>query len=131
MRKRFRIMLAILVVAAFGGVVWLVQRPSEPVYEGRRLSFWLTGYDQPEHDELTRTEADEAVRHLGTNAIPTLLRMLRAKDSALTRRVVQSVQKHHLLKVRHTPDWQQHKQAVSAFERLGAGAKEAVPALIE
>ena len=39
----------------------------------------------------------ERLRHIGTNAIPTLLRRLRAKDSPLTLRLVALAQKQHLL----------------------------------
>ena len=57
----------------------------EPVYRGKPLSVWLQRYIQggsyigfwPE------PEADEAIRQIGTNAIPTLLLMLREHDSKL------------------------------------------------
>jgi hypothetical protein len=72
MRKRFRSLLAVLLVAVVGGLAWQVTRPREPVYQGKPLSYWLV---RPARDPNFN-----ALRALGTNAIPTLLQMLRAKD---------------------------------------------------
>jgi len=80
MRKRVHIALAVLLAALLAVVGWQVMRRQEPVYQGKPLSSWLiasatTG--SPEAQE----QANAAVRQVGTNALPTLLRMLRAKDS--------------------------------------------------
>ena len=57
----------------------------EPVYQGKSLSFWLQGYIQGGSyiGVWPEPEVDEAVRQIGTNAIPALLHMLRAHDSKL------------------------------------------------
>ena len=44
MGKRRRILLAFLLVALIGGLGWLVLRPREPAYQGKRLSVWLEQY---------------------------------------------------------------------------------------
>ncbi len=89
------------------------------------MSEWLAAYNGPS------PETDEAVRRLGTNAIPTLLRMLRAKDSRVTAKVVRLVQKQHLIKFAYTYDFQKNGAAARAFDSLGADAKDAVPELIK
>src|SRR5215469_11736120 len=89
--KYFRIACPwVVLLALLGGLAWEVLRtkdPPEPVYQGKRLGEWLAGYNGPS------PETDEVVRRLGTNAIPTLLRMLRAKDSQLAAGLVKLVRK--------------------------------------
>ena len=90
MLKRVQITLAVVLVTLAGVMGWQGLRLREPVYQGRRLSDWLAVYKM---DGLAGVEswqvrveqqnADEAVRHAGTNALPLLLRMLRVTDSAL------------------------------------------------
>src|SRR5690348_5046029 len=80
---------ALLLIACIGGFVWLALPPKEPEYQGKPLSYWLerarTNWNaiffSPKDPETV--ECTEAVRHIGTNAIPYLLRMLKAKDTAL------------------------------------------------
>jgi 3-methyladenine DNA glycosylase AlkD len=79
----------------------------------------------PQHQK-----ADEAVRHIGTNSVPTLLRMLRAKDSAfkvklrkLARKVTPDVN-YHMAEF-------DHNRACEGFRALGPVASNAVPQLIE
>jgi hypothetical protein len=115
-------------LAVLGGLAWVAlqtKKPSEPVYQGKRLSKWLANYQGPS------PETDEVVRRLGTNAIPTLLRMLRAKDSKLTTWFVSLARKQHLIKFGYTDDYLSNGQAARAFDSLGADAKEAVPELIK
>src|SRR5262245_28536683 len=77
MNKRRCIWFGIGVVLA-ALVVWLlvgvIGGPSEPVYQGKALSLWLEDYTPS-----GRQKAAEAVRSTGTNAIPILLKWMRAK----------------------------------------------------
>src|SRR4051812_21119456 len=133
MRKRFRIILAIVIAALVGGAVWQVVRPRqrEPVYQGKPLSFWLGAPYSNRDYRVTTREVEEALSQIGTNAIPTLLQSLRAKDSALTSKILDLAEKQRFITIRHTPAWQQNGEAAIGFQILGASAKEAVPALIE
>jgi HEAT repeat protein len=79
-------------------------------------------------------EAERVLEKAGTNAIPTLLRMLRQKDSPLKRKVMELLQKQHVVKIHYTPDKWRNQTAAFAFKRLGelgTGAELAVPKLIE
>ncbi|MDB6065623.1 MAG: repeat protein [Pedosphaera sp.] len=132
MRKRSRISLALLLVAVIGAIAWLTLRPNEPMYKGKRLSAWLKVYDS-ETGPTFRTEgegADEAVRHIGTNAIPTLLRRLRAKDSPLTLRLVGLAKKQHVFEVKFASAWDKQVEGLHGFHALGTNGKDAVPELI-
>jgi hypothetical protein len=125
MSKRVKIAFAIAFVVLVGAVVWQVAQPceSEPVYEGKRLSVWL-------NSDTGRGESGEVVRQIGTNAIPTLLRLLRTKDSALKVKLMDLLQRQHIIKIEYTPAETWHFRAAYAFGVLGTNAQTAVPALI-
>jgi hypothetical protein len=117
-------------------VVWFIaiQLPHEPVYGGKTLSVWLEAYDPSLPNGRLSEEwrdADDAVLHIGTDAIPTLLQMLCARDSSLKLRLVALAQKQQIVKVHFVPGATRKKEASSTFLVLGGRAKEAVLALME
>ena len=124
MRKRVYIALAILLVAIAGGIVWeiLLTRELNPIVDGTRLTTWLEGQSDG---------ASRALDKVGTNAIPTLLWMLRQRDSFLKRKAIELARKQHLIRVHFVPAEQHNHAAYLAFRKLGARADVAVPALIE
>ena len=72
----------------------------------------------------------KAVNEAGTNAIPTLFRMLRAHDSPFKARFYAFTGKQHLIRIPHVnPDWQ-NIGAVRGFAALGSQAAPAVPELM-
>lgn len=88
MRKRAAIVLCVLVLACAGTVAALRywDHRHEPKYQGKMLAQWLKGPFPPFDVEKAKEsaqwlEAADAVRHMGTNAIPPLLKMVQAKDS--------------------------------------------------
>jgi hypothetical protein len=142
MGKKRPILLAVLIVVAAGGVAWLALRPAEPqepIYQGKRLSVWLNDYELIGHGwddadiKKDNEKVDEVVRQIGTNAIPTLFRMLNATDSPL-KKLKYLAHDHGIYDIKDT-DYPsalaQTFQAELAFRALGAEAKEVVPRLIE
>jgi len=130
MRKLVQITLAVLLVAVGGVTIgWQVlhSREREPVYQGNSLSSWLLD----SRTTIQQQEADEAVRQAGTNAIPILLRMLRAKDSALMVGLMNLAQRQRLITVHYTLAAERNYAGRQGFEVLGAKAQSAVPGLIE
>jgi HEAT repeats/HEAT repeat len=132
MGKRVYITLAVLAVALVGVIVWQAWPPGEPepVYQGKPLSSWLKAFATT-GTQQARDKADEAVLHVGTNAIPTLLRMLRAKDSALEVKLMDLTKRQHIIKIEHISAGQWNEAGAYGFEALGAEAHGAVPALVE
>ena len=156
MRKSFRNALIILVIGAIAIMTLRASRErSDPIYKGKPLSVWLREYDPAvalaRHQQpgtfrlvemsnytngpvfskpLERIEADEAVHHIGTDAIPMLLDMLRAQDSDLTLKLVGLAQKQHWIPVRYVNAHRRNECATEAFRALGAGASNAVPKLM-
>ena len=147
MRKRAQIALAVLLVG-FGGVVaFQTSRPKKvgPVYQGKHLQVWLgeyLGWDtSPEEWARAKKRTEEAVRHIGTNAIPTLLEMVRATNSPRTLTLIEwwdrSIESFNGLPawVRH-PAWYKNlprhlnQAGAVGFIILGSDAQQAVPELM-
>jgi hypothetical protein len=137
MGKKRRVLWAVLLVAVVAAVVWLLMPSPEPVYQGKRLSYWLAGYDTGNYNlahpkgpsPASLAEADEAIRQIGTNACPILLRMLQQPNSSLTVRLFDLVQKQNFFKIPFAPanlNW----KALTAFGALGSRASNAVPGLV-
>jgi HEAT repeat protein len=85
-RKRL-IPLAVCLVIAVGLII-LLNRHSEPHYNGRSLSGWYVLWNKSvEHDDpqsqAQAQEAAQAIKAIGTNAIPALLEQLRSRPSAI------------------------------------------------
>src|ERR1035437_3819229 len=137
MRKRVYVALAVLLVMLAGVSAWQGLREREPVYQGKRLSVWLNAYElygmtgvETWQVRVEQQEADEAVCRIGTNALPTLLRMLRAKDSALKAKLMDLALKQHFIHINYIPADELNYRACSAFGVLRAKAQSAAPALI-
>jgi hypothetical protein len=137
MNKPFRIVLAVVLVAlgVIGFQIIQTSRDRQPVYGRKSLSLWLRTYAPSSSSGLHSPEwnqADNAVRHLGTNCIPILLRMIRQKDSPAKLWLVAFAQKHGLTKKIHiVPAAVRNVEASRAFIALGDVAKDAVPALVK
>jgi len=139
MRKRVQVALAISFLVLVGVIGWQVFEPREAVYQGKTLSSWLSGYRRnvfqvggpPRLAEFIPTNADAAVLQAGTTELPTLLRMLRARDSALKLELIYLAKRQHLIKIEYTPAETLNWAALHAFQVLGAKAQSAVPGLIK
>lgn len=83
MAKRNRMIIAILAAMLLVLPLWTsLPRPvPEPVYDGKPLGEWLVQLKDADK-QIERDQAALAVRHIGTNAIPTLLLMLRSEESS-------------------------------------------------
>src|SRR6266478_5126415 len=87
MNKRLGVVVGLLLGSAIGLLLWQASRQREPVFEGRTLTSWLESHvpnssANPPFNSPGWDKAEKALRHIGTNGIPTLLRMIRAKDPA-------------------------------------------------
>src|SRR5215470_8523243 len=107
MRKRSRAMvIAGFVVLGMAGLIWAVvwlATPRGPSYKGKALSEWIApfcrqtakGLDAPggpQHFEELEPVRN-AVRQIGTNAVPFLIARLNHRESGLHREVRQLLEK--------------------------------------
>ena len=100
--------IGIVIVAGAGSVIVKNEFfPSEPSYQGRRLSEWLAEIANPQSEE-THDKAREAIRHMGVKTLPFLLANLAAEKQA---------------------NDDLYRQAILAFNALGPIARPAIPKL--
>ena len=131
--RKHRLFLVLVALAVLVAVLAVVLRPApEPEYGGKKLSEWVErlvrhSWEGPD------VEAEEAVRQIGTNAIPFLLQWIQYEPPAWKSTLYVAIDK-----VRRWPrftsahgDKQFHRRyaSVYAFKVLGAGATAAVPTL--
>jgi hypothetical protein len=133
MRKPWKLAVIAPGIFLLGALAWKVFRTHEPIYEGRKLSSWLETYDWKPYppNDLDVRKADAAVRHLGTNAILTLLKMLRTTDPRWKLQLYGLVQKQRFIKIAYISAPFRHNEATRAFNCLGARAESAVLPLVE
>ncbi|MDB6067957.1 MAG: repeat protein [Pedosphaera sp.] len=114
--------LLLIVVCALASHAFL---PQKPAYNGKDLNAWLADFHKGDPQA-----AGEAVRHIGTNSVPTLLRLLQKKDSSLKVKSVKMARKQQIIVIRFVPARMHMQDALSAFRSLGPQASNAVPALV-
>src|SRR6266446_5539831 len=98
MRRRLSIGRVVLLIAILGVLVWVILRPDEPAYRGKRLSQWLDEYNRAGALDKTGT-ISEAVRAMGTNSLPYLLANIKHVDSPMKARFFALVGRQHILKL--------------------------------
>src|SRR5256885_5261573 len=132
MRKKVSIAIGFLLLALLGGIVWQTLRHREPIHQGKPLSFWLSGFELDDFQgKPSFNESVEAVREAGTNAVPTLLRMLRTSDSDLKQRFKLLLRKQCVVQIHYVRADTQRWAATQGFMALGKLARYAVPQLDE
>ena len=136
MNKRLRIIIGLLLASVLGLLVWQAPGPREPVFEGRTLTSWLdhhvaTSAASPPYNSPGWKKADEALRSIGTNAIPTLLEMIRAKDPPpVLLKLLETARRHGWTRINYQYAFSRHEEAEYAFQVLETNAASAVPELI-
>lgn len=136
MPKRTYFTASLLLMAIVCLFIWRSDGGNEPMYNGRPVSSWLEGHVasssvNPPYGSPGWREADAALRKIGTNAIPTLLRMIQAKDyPPPVIKIWDWALNHHLTHRHYRYAFNQNMEALYAFQMLGKGAAAAVPELI-
>src|SRR5688572_4131265 len=122
-----------LFLAAIAVILITTGGPTEPAHGGKKLSAWL--------DELSamtfsgecnpHTRPAQAVRAIGTNAIPRLLHELRTRQGgALRQRLNQLLGRQRFIKFRFEDSRTRLRRAVMGFAALGPIAESAIPSLL-
>jgi hypothetical protein len=135
MMKRKTIMYVLAAVLVLGWLAFHFSRPKEPSYQGRSLTQWLKEYDFNSriragiYTESKMKEPEQAVRAIGTNGIPTLLRLLTAKDPPGMWELQTFLHRIGIW-VRLCNTTEKVQFACNGFMILGRQAQPAVPALV-
>jgi hypothetical protein len=138
MTKRW-ILVAVLLLAGVVATLLLCPGGSrrEPMFEGRTLSSWLDHHVPstaaiPPYNSPGWKKADEALRTIGTNAIPTLLEMIRAKDPPpFLLKLIRRAERYRWTGIKHRSAVWRNEEAEYAFSVLNTNAVSAVPDLIK
>jgi HEAT repeat protein len=81
--------------------------------------------------ETTESRIAQAVRGLGTNAIPTLLGFLRANETSWKSKLVALSRKQNFIQVDYSPAFLKNTAAAIGFASLGDEASNAAPDLVK
>jgi hypothetical protein len=140
-RRRVLVLLTAGLVLGAAGLFILWASDREPAYQGRKLSEWLAAYGSAFSDgprTAAQEQAAEAIRHIGTNGLPSLLAWFLHEPPSGRGQVMMVVNRIRWLrpleKKMHQQAVQQSQlrtRALSGFAVLGASAKGAVPQLAE
>lgn len=136
MSKRWFIAVALFLAGVVALLLWMASTPPEPVYEGRTLSSWLDHHvpssaARPPYNSPGWHKAEEALRAIGTNGIPTLLEMIGAKEpSPMMQKFLRVATRYHWTGIKHRSAMEQNEEAEYAFRVLNTNGVSAVPELI-
>jgi hypothetical protein len=129
MKKRVVILLCL---TAFCGVIWFLPgylSPAEPVWQGKKLGQWLTECSSDDPRDLTDS-AQRAIRAMGTNALPFLLRMVGTTDSGAKHELRSRFNTSFIKRL--TPMHYNYRiSGAAGIEALGEMAAPAAPELIK
>lgn len=128
LRRKWRGALVLVLALVAIGALLYASRTTEPSFQGRALSQWL-GDIENARDDHEAESAKNAVRQIGTNAIPSLLGMMQAEDSKLKETLITLLARLHISRVRITDASGKHLRALFGFQALGTQASSAIPEL--
>jgi hypothetical protein len=131
-RLKWVILVGCVLVVALGAPLFWALSPSDPVYEGRRLSSWLKDFAALNYTKRwdPHTKPAQAVRAIGTNAIPWLVSQLRADGGRWPWQINQLLAKQSVIRYRLPDPSARLNRATDGFQALGELGEPAIPALL-
>ena len=129
-----RVSLLLFLIVGLSALLWLIMVPREPSYQGKPLTFWLSRAAERnffDEKDPTVTECRAAIRSIGTNALPALLRILKAKDSKLKTQLADLLERQDYVRFTLQSVEQQKRKADVGFYLLGDLSSNALPELID
>ena len=128
-RRFLPLAIAALLIAAIG---WQLYATREPSYQGKTLTKWLDeGYGVRPPPSADIGNPEEALHAIGKAAIPSLMRMLKAKDSRLKYRFFEWLESHSIMSLSPWPALLRRMQASKALMVLGPEARNAFPEMVQ
>ena len=134
MKKTFRTLLLVLLVCLTGFLAWQFLHSREPVYQGKPLTAWLEQFSTNHFTHrggVADKQAEEAIRQIGTNALPLLLKLITSKDSPFKKRMEAILPKRWQGPLVSRQAWDRQMLGAYGFVALGTVAEPAVRTLID
>ena len=130
MRKK--VIVSCLAAGSIILIYLLVVGSRQPTYQGKSLRTWLDVlFPASGSSGLEKQRAEEAVRQIGPEAVPWLLKWLQAKDCYIGKALAQRMNQPFVNVARFwRPAVDDNLKALPAFKVLGSVADSAVPQLI-
>jgi hypothetical protein len=127
MKRRAYIVGAILLVVSASVWGFLRAQSRKTEYAGRGLTSWLEIARNPG----MQTEAISAIQPIGTNALPTLLQWVEAKDPPWKNKLITYLAAHPQIPYPIYSAQDKFIFAADAFQYLGSNAAPALPDLMD
>jgi hypothetical protein len=127
--KRPRVIGILLAVAILGWLGWVNFHDREPSYQGRTVTEWVYLLRETSDDAEAQT-CKAALQALGTNALPTLLRMIAATDGPIKSRFMSFGNDHPFFSIGLRSETFKHRAGRKAFVCLRGNASPAIPTLV-
>lgn len=144
----------VIILLAAGVAAFFIRRTKEPSYQGRSVTQWLKklyqdsgaahpgpylstswvslkcglGGGMPERPDA---ESMAALKEIGTNAVPVLLKLISKTDGKLTSGLKNLINRQTLFKMRVATAADDRQMGETGFVFLGADAKAAIPELLK
>jgi hypothetical protein len=132
--KRHRLLILLLILVTTIVLALYVLHNREPRYQGRTLTQWLHDYSNVRkpaaRDNATVAASRIAVKQIGTNAIPFLLKKLTAKDTPLEECMKSLLEEQLLIPFHFADPYEEHFLGTYGFQMLGKDGNSAESALI-
>jgi hypothetical protein len=126
--KRRRTLLIAVAITVSATILFTLLRPaSGPKFENKALSVWLVELNSG--PPASRVRAAEAIKQIGTNAIPFLVAALSQTDSTFKRALLDISVRLPFPSLRPESADERRLLALAGFRVLGSGAKPALPSL--
>lgn len=122
--------LVIVVVGILLAWAWTPSRHEEPVYQGKSISEWLKLYYKSDDGSEAEKQAKAAIRNIGTNGFPTLLRLMQTPDSDFRTKLKALMREQTFIECNFQDAEDIRYMALYGFIFFGEDAKGAVPDLL-
>jgi HEAT repeat protein len=134
-RKKLIVALTLAFAVAITFLAWRSLYQPEPIYNRKPLSAWARQYGSNHWSGANRAadkEAELAIRQIGTNGIPFLLDLVRARDSAAKKKLRKALPRMwHARLYLNDRSGEIRRVGAHGLAALGSNAPTAVPSLIE
>jgi hypothetical protein len=120
----------VIALAAIAVLIIVFLWPREPSYQGKGLGRWLAELEDDASARSAQDQAVEAVRVIGTNALPRLTEMLCAQDSLLRRVLLQLGARSLVARLQIQSSRRLQNRGLLGYQALGNAATVYLPVLI-
>jgi hypothetical protein len=110
-------------LAIIGALAFALAKPTEPTYKGHTLSYWVQTSDYND-------EAETAIKAIGTNAIPVLIRWISYDPPQWRKKLSLAAVNYNRPNLVGFFIGPEVDKAVTGFRILGTNAAPALPALV-